>query len=149
MGRYYGISGREDKGEEEMIFEIGDEVEAFGVRGVVVEIDMLVRVLFDERYCYFYKDGKVYSWTKEPSLKLIKKAKKKVKKYRWGIYNWHLKDCVKIRDKEKKDILIKNGYKYLEIWNNELSNKDLILKKINTIMRGGEEESRCAHNAKP
>jgi hypothetical protein len=45
-------------------------------------------VLFDERYCYFYKDGKVYSWTKEPSLKLIKKAKKKVKKYRWGIYHY-------------------------------------------------------------
>ena len=67
---------------EDTMFEVGDEVSAFGVRGIVEAIrENEVIVALENRLKFtFYKDGMYFNWAKEPSLKLIKKAKKKVKK---------------------------------------------------------------------
>lgn len=69
---------------EETKFEVGDQVEWCGVRGVVVQIcnnELEVSVCFDnnEVPINFYSDGKYWAWHTEPSLKLISKAKKKRK----------------------------------------------------------------------
>ena len=72
------------------MFEVGDKVRAFGVDGVVVSItysgDYPVEVEFtlldmDKRTDSFDKNGKYMKWHKEPTLVLVEKAKKKVKKY--------------------------------------------------------------------
>ncbi len=67
------------------MFEVGDIVEAYRVRGKVDEIDSdpnnlyPVLVWFDSLYSdCFTLDGKTRSWHKEPSLKLIERPKKKV-----------------------------------------------------------------------
>lgn len=67
-------------------FQVGDVVEAFGVEGVVSEIDdnephypLLVKFPNGEQD-YFAISGKYISWHKEPSLKLIERPKKKVLK---------------------------------------------------------------------
>jgi len=63
------------------MFEVGDEVEAFGCLGLVVDIQgPLVKATFCKHNYWFTFDGKSFDWAKEPSLKLIKKKKKKVKK---------------------------------------------------------------------
>ena len=64
-------------------FEVGDSVEAFGCNGVVVPNinENYIDVSFggDNIICFF-KNGNYFTWAKEPSLKLINKKKKKVKK---------------------------------------------------------------------
>jgi hypothetical protein len=80
-------------------FEVGDIVEALGCRGIVKEAaDRHVKVYFESNeYVFFYPDGKLYDWQKEPSLKLIEKAKKEEpkKKYYRVIFKdnqgvWHV-----------------------------------------------------------
>lgn len=67
-------------------FEVGDEVEAFGCRGTVLEAipgseGQWVDVKFPEQeYVRFFPDGRKQEWHKTPSLKLIKK---KPKPFRW------------------------------------------------------------------
>lgn len=69
-------------------FLTNDVVEWCGVRGVVLNnnvhySDLPVECKFgDSAIRYFTKDGKYCDWHKEPSLKLIKRPKKKVKKYK-------------------------------------------------------------------
>jgi len=63
------------------MFEVGDEVEAFGCLGLVADIQgSLVKATFCGNHHWFNIDGTAFHWANEPSLKLIKKAKKKVKK---------------------------------------------------------------------
>lgn len=77
-----------------MEFKIDDIVEAFGLRGKVIkEIESGSRILvyWDDIPGYaewFYHDGKESVWHKEPSLKLIERPKKMVKKKftRWVNY---------------------------------------------------------------
>jgi hypothetical protein len=66
-------------------FKVGDAVEAFGVRGLVSRIGSgdtlpVFVELETEDTDRFTKDGRAYSWHKEPSLKLIERPKRKVKK---------------------------------------------------------------------
>lgn len=68
-----------------MKFEVGDIVEAFGVRGKITEIteDHLypIEVLFDNNEGEaFTSDGKQHVWHKAPSLHLIERPKKKNKR---------------------------------------------------------------------
>lgn len=72
--------------EEVMEFKKGDIVEAFGLEGVVIEIDhddptlpILVRYKDSEQINYFTNDGKFNSIHKLPSLKLIERPKQKKK----------------------------------------------------------------------
>ena len=68
------------------IFKVGDSVEAFGCEGIVSKnnscdlVDFPIEVTFKEHghANTFTRDGRCDVWHKEPSLKLIKKAKKKV-----------------------------------------------------------------------
>jgi len=63
------------------VFEVGDEVEAFGCRGVVRDVREEIGVLLEnEIFLRFYYDGRYFPWSTEISLKLINKKKKKVKK---------------------------------------------------------------------
>lgn len=77
---------------EEQKFEVGDIVEAFGVRGIVINkhfgqnYELIVEFESGVR-CSFTSDGRVYLWNKEPSLKLISRAKKKEKKILKGWVN--------------------------------------------------------------
>ena len=69
-------------------FMVGDLVETFGVRGEVVSITggfhYPVGVYFDNGHAsYFTENGKDLDWHKEPSLKLIERPEKKVKKTFW------------------------------------------------------------------
>jgi hypothetical protein len=73
-------------------FQVGDEVEAFGCNGTVryIESDPTqcrpVLVCMDAEvagWSRFTMDGKSEKWHKTPSLKLIKRPKKKVKKSFW------------------------------------------------------------------
>jgi len=64
--------------------EVGDEVEAFGVNGQVHAIDIsanrpIVILLKDGVAVNFLRDGRREYWHKIPSLKIIKKAKKKMR----------------------------------------------------------------------
>ena len=68
-------------------FEVGDIVMAFGNKGVVTKISCnhVGYVLVDFAIGYlvcFFPDGKTMPWHAEPSLKLIKRPKNKVKKYK-------------------------------------------------------------------
>lgn len=62
-------------------FEVGDIVSWMGAEGVVKEIyDGSVKVIFTPM-CYiqlFFIDGRLHQFHTEPSLKLIRKAKKKI-----------------------------------------------------------------------
>ena len=76
-----------------MEFRVGDVVEWCGIKGKVDSIGNYMKVHFyvdgiadnlidwGPQYT-FTKDGKQYDWHKEPSMKLIAKAKTKVKKYK-------------------------------------------------------------------
>ena len=65
-------------------FEVGDVVEAFGERGTIVSVReedySLYKVVLSEVtprvVLSFNSQGKYFDWQKEPSLKLIEKAKK-------------------------------------------------------------------------
>jgi hypothetical protein len=66
-------------------FKVGDVVEAFGLRGTVVKIYSEfvnpVEVKYEDgEYTLFTLDGKLHHHHKLPSLKLISRAKRKVKK---------------------------------------------------------------------
>jgi len=63
-------------------FKVNDIVEAFGVRGVVIEIrgDLVGVALANRYYVDFHGDGRQKDWHLEPSLKLIERPKKKVTK---------------------------------------------------------------------
>ena len=65
-----------------MEFKVGDIVEWQGVRGTVnCNTHYGVKVLFaDGNIANFYADGRYFDWHKEPSLKLIERPKKMVKK---------------------------------------------------------------------
>lgn len=76
--------------ENKTVFEVGDTVEAFGVIGTVKEI--LIRdplpVIIEfpgGLFKSFPVEGKREIWHLDPSLKLIEKAKRKVKKKFWII----------------------------------------------------------------
>lgn len=69
----------------EFKFEVGDEVEAFGVMGVVKHIydstnEFAIQCRFEYgetfRNLAFMKDGRLQPWHKTPSLKLIKRKPK-------------------------------------------------------------------------
>lgn len=70
-------------------FQVGDIVEWCGVQGkvdsIIMEDDYSLCVLFgeDNDFAYFTLDGKYIHWHKTPSLKLISRPKKKVKKTYW------------------------------------------------------------------
>jgi hypothetical protein len=71
-----------------MEFKVGDKVSAFGVEGEVISLDEKnnypITVEFDDDHLSFFMiDGRASAWHLEPSLKLIEKAKKKVKKKFW------------------------------------------------------------------
>lgn len=66
-------------------FEVGDEVSWMGAEGCVINIteypaDKFAVVRFKNEQCSysFLLDGRLMEFHKEPSLKLIKKAKKKL-----------------------------------------------------------------------
>ena len=66
-------------------FEVGDTVSWCGITGTVIKIVdygdytyPVVTTFPHERLASFTSDGKYYSWHKEPSLKLVSKAKKKI-----------------------------------------------------------------------
>lgn len=67
-------------------FKVGDKVEAFGCEGEVVpyasnsSFPVSVRFKYASNLQFFTKDGKLFSWAKEPSLKLISRPKRKEKK---------------------------------------------------------------------
>lgn len=72
---------------EEVNFQVGDKVSAFGVEGIVTRITdaafFPIKVDFpDDINSSFTIDGRYLGWHKEPSLKLIERPKKKVKKYK-------------------------------------------------------------------
>lgn len=102
-------------------FQIGDIVEAFGCSGVVVEVrngeKFCIQVNFDIGVCKsFLSNGAAQEWHKTPSLKLIERPIKKVKKKVWigvglkeimhgglGIYPCSYLSC-------EKENLISGGY---------------------------------------
>ncbi len=64
-------------------FQVGDNVEAWGCRGIVRGVHpQLIEVSFGgtDAYIFFFSDGRFMDWHKEPSLKLIERPKKKVTK---------------------------------------------------------------------
>lgn len=73
-----------------MEFQVGDKVRAFGIDGFVVRdydngTRSPIEVLFDTGdKVWFTKDGKLYTWHKEPSLVLVKRPKK-VKRTYWFV----------------------------------------------------------------
>lgn len=78
------------KEENKTVFEVGDIVEWCGVKGVIKKIKkeyiddkypLLVNFEQDEHL--FTENGHFYDWHLEPSLKLIEKASRKVKKKFW------------------------------------------------------------------
>lgn len=76
--------------ENKTVFEVGDIVEWCGVKGTIKSIDNLedpthlVIVKFTNGlFEWFTIEGKIRDWHLEPSLKLIEKAKRKVKKKFW------------------------------------------------------------------
>lgn len=78
--------------ENKTVFELNDRVTAFGIEGVVISVDFAkdypIKVdFYNGKYPTFTKDGKLYNWHLEPSLKLIEKAKNKVNKKFWIYIN--------------------------------------------------------------
>jgi len=64
-------------------FKVGDIVEAFGVCGIIIaEHGKIMTIQLDgvTGTDSFLKDGRAADWHKEPSLKLVERPKKKVKK---------------------------------------------------------------------
>lgn len=105
-----------------MKFQVGDLVEAFGVEGEVVAIDSSswpIRVRFsngeDE---LFSADGKLFDWHDEPSLVLIERKPKYVKK---TLYAELFKDSVsfylnsRVYEEKPKADALNNVYGYAPI----------------------------------
>ncbi len=76
-----------------MEFEINDIVSWCGVEGEVLKIEdvfkeLFIHVIFNhgessKSLRLFRPDGRIEPWHKEPSLKLVRRAKKKVKMLGW------------------------------------------------------------------
>lgn len=74
-----------------MEFKVGDTVEAWGIRGKITNIlpgilssyPILVKLDSVSHLEEFTRDGKHYNWHQVPTLKLIERPKKKVKKIYW------------------------------------------------------------------
>lgn len=70
-------------------FEVGAVVEAFGVRGKVVnvlndaEYPIEVKFVDGTQTCWFLKEGKYQTWHKTPSLKLVSRPKKMMTRDLW------------------------------------------------------------------
>jgi len=74
-------------------FRTGDRVRWGGIEGVVVKVtcafsqDDTLEVVFDAdptaKNQWFLSDGRIYDYHTEPSLVLIERPKKKVKKHGW------------------------------------------------------------------
>ena len=68
-------------------FQVGDEVEGFGLRGKVTMLNRygIIDVCWEgtKNVDYFDETGRGETWHKEPSLKLIERPKKKVMKRFW------------------------------------------------------------------
>ena len=89
-------------------FEVGDIVEAFGLRGEVVRTGSVckpVKVIYDEveDYDYFTLDGKLQPNHKTPSLTLIERPAKLIKR---DFYIWSLNGKVQteLMDDDHKNI---------------------------------------------
>ncbi len=68
-----------------MNFQVGDKVRAFGLDGVVKSTDgfSCCTIMVNFQFAgvrSFFSDGRYMEWMKEPSLVLVERAKKKVKK---------------------------------------------------------------------
>ena len=75
---------------EAIVFDVGDEVEAFGLDGRVVqscggEVLAVFKSETGDVSLTFNSIGLLQYWHKEPSLKLVRKAKKKVTRYRYRV----------------------------------------------------------------
>lgn len=93
---------------EEIKFQVGDKVSAFGVEGVVTRITDVVlfpiKVDFpDSINTSFTIDGRYLGWHKEPSLKLIERPKKKGKKYKVLFKNLQYKNQFQVSGDEYAD----------------------------------------------
>lgn len=78
--------------ENKTLFEVGDIVDWCGAQGIIRDIkspsDSIYRLMvkFENGYFeWFTGCGRIKEWHLEPSLKLIEKAKKKVKKKFWFV----------------------------------------------------------------
>jgi ribosomal 30S subunit maturation factor RimM len=94
-------------------FQVGDIVEAFGVRGKVTEVTAFVYVKYDTEYAprtsnnSFLPDGRSCSWHVTPSLKLIERPKK-TKKVKVWVNVWPRKNggiTLSVHDQNKADAL--------------------------------------------
>jgi len=108
-------------------FQVGDKVSAFGVEGEVLHNNACVLKNFpvvckfgNNVINYFMKDGKYCDWHKEPSLKLIERPKKKVKKY-------------KVLFQQGADFDVSHGVYTSEDTFNRHNNNDLGIKFIQLI----------------
>lgn len=106
-------------------FKVGDRVRAWGIDGVVqpsctYSTDVLV--LFDDGHNqHFDKEGKAQSWHKEPSLVLVERPKKKVKKTieRWVAFDPQ-NNCIDCTKSTKQEITrfvdgFKNNYQIVHL----------------------------------
>jgi len=95
-----------------MEFKVGDVVEWCGIRGKVESIGNFAIVSFRVESIIGYlpqytftKDGRQYAWHKEPSLKLIKRLKRKYKvlfidnNNHYGMTNYHYSSESEFNDK--------------------------------------------------
>ena len=62
------------------MFEVGEKVRAFGNIGIIKSISknqMFLEVKFNnvETTVVFNRDGRIFSWNKNPTLKKVKKGK--------------------------------------------------------------------------
>lgn len=86
-------------------FQVGDVVEAFGVKGIVTNIDYTlsmfpVCVSFDQKPMRFMSDGKYLDWNKAPTLKLLERPVKEVTFETTVIKNgWNETDCQLLQNK--------------------------------------------------
>lgn len=66
-------------------FKVGDKVRAFGIDGVVTGTTSFITVSFPskEMNFVFLPDGRTREWHNDPSLVLVERPKKKVKKHGW------------------------------------------------------------------
>lgn len=103
-----------------MEFKKDDVVEAFGIRGIIVDnnikYNLPVLVLFQNAIEeYFTVDGKFRDWHLEPSLKLIERPKKKVKKKFYlghnDIINADINSCGNLHTYKDDDLI--QDWKYI------------------------------------
>lgn len=105
-------------------FKVGDIVEAFGLRGEVTRSgDLYIYVSFPEgRGAQFLLDGREENWHTEPSLKLISRPSKKVKKVFYqavvssGIQrNYFLSDGLFQNSKDAENYLEPVGFIFIRL----------------------------------